>query len=432
MQIGLCLPHFGRPLETGRLLQVARRADARGLDSLWVTDHVIVPKDVYIIYREEMLDPLAVLPWLAGVTERILLGTSVIILPYRSPLPVAKLLASVDVLSGGRLIFGAGVGWMEGEFAALGVPFNERGSRTDEALELFQKVWTEREPEIDTRRHRLHGLVASPMPLQRPRPPIWIGGASEGAYRRVARFGDGWHSTAATPEAFRQGADAVRRFWTEAGRQGAPVLSLRIPFWLDEIHRPGSDMGYLRGRPAIHGTTRQVVEALREIRRARRDPRGARRLADDIPGDPRDDRRPRARGSAGPRRMMARRRGVRTHARPRAVAFGARARRWRRSSWSRRSRSAPRRPAPRYSWRRARIPSSRSGRSFIRASVGPELGPVTVDVLWSLAVPPTRSALGLEQDLYLLWPAELRGEERRAGDAAAGGVPPQPRLHGDR
>jgi probable F420-dependent oxidoreductase len=210
-----------------------------------------------------MLDPLAVLAWLAGVTERIALGTSVIILPYRPPLPTAKLLASVDVLSGGRLIFGAGVGWMEGEFEALGVPFAERGSRTDEALELFQKVWTEREPEIETRRHRLHGLVASPMPLQRPRPPIWIGGASEGAYRRAARH-DGWHSTAATPEAFRQGADAVRRFWGAAGRQGSPVLSLRVPFWLDGIHRPGTDMGYLRGRPAIHGSVRQVVEALHD------------------------------------------------------------------------------------------------------------------------------------------------------------------------
>jgi alkanesulfonate monooxygenase SsuD/methylene tetrahydromethanopterin reductase-like flavin-dependent oxidoreductase (luciferase family) len=106
-------------------------------------------------------------------------------------------------------------------------------------------------------------VIASPMPIQRPRPPIWIGGASEGAYRRVARHGDGWHSTAATPEAFRQGAAAVQRFWTDAGRPGAPVLSLRIPFWLDGIHRPGSDMGYLRGRPAIHGTSRQVVEALR-------------------------------------------------------------------------------------------------------------------------------------------------------------------------
>jgi alkanesulfonate monooxygenase SsuD/methylene tetrahydromethanopterin reductase-like flavin-dependent oxidoreductase (luciferase family) len=101
------------------------------------------------------------------------------------------------------------------------------------------------------------------MPLQRPRPPIWIGGASEGAYRRVARHGDGWHSTAATPDAFRQGADAVRRHWTAAGRDGAPVLSLRIPFWLDGVHRPGTDMGYLRGRHAIRGTVQQVVEALR-------------------------------------------------------------------------------------------------------------------------------------------------------------------------
>ena len=97
-----------------------------------------------------MLDPLAVLPWLAGVTERIALGTSVIILPYRSPLPVAKLLASVDVLSGGRLIVGVAVGWLEGEFAALGVPFRERGRRTDEAIELFQAVWTEHDPEIKT------------------------------------------------------------------------------------------------------------------------------------------------------------------------------------------------------------------------------------------------------------------------------------------
>jgi alkanesulfonate monooxygenase SsuD/methylene tetrahydromethanopterin reductase-like flavin-dependent oxidoreductase (luciferase family) len=152
---------------------------------------------------------------------------------------------------------------MEGEFAALGVPFAERGSRTDEALELFRTVWTEREPAIRTRRHRLGGVIASPMPLQRPRPPIWIGGASEGAYRRVARHGDGWHSTAATPEAFREGADRVRRHWAEARREGEPVLSLRIPFWLDGIHRPGSDMGYLRGRHAIHGTPRQVVDVLR-------------------------------------------------------------------------------------------------------------------------------------------------------------------------
>jgi alkanesulfonate monooxygenase SsuD/methylene tetrahydromethanopterin reductase-like flavin-dependent oxidoreductase (luciferase family) len=122
MKLGICIPHYGRAIEVDRMMAVARHAEEAGLDSIWVTDHVIVPQAVDVIYREQMLDPLAMLPWLAGVTDRISLGTSVIILPYRSPIPVAKLLASVDVLSGGRLIVGAAIGWMEAEFAALGVP----------------------------------------------------------------------------------------------------------------------------------------------------------------------------------------------------------------------------------------------------------------------------------------------------------------------
>ena len=191
------------------MLAVAQHAEESGLDSLWVTDHVIVPRDAGVIYRDDMLDPLAALAWLAGVTERVALGTSVVILPYRSPVPVAKLLASVDVLSGGRLIVGAAIGWREGEFAALGVPFRERVSRSEEALELFRTIWTEARPKIETRRHHLSGLQASPMPLQKPRPPIWIGGASEGALRRVARFGDGWHATSSTPGTFHEGNQAV-------------------------------------------------------------------------------------------------------------------------------------------------------------------------------------------------------------------------------
>ena len=169
------------------MLEVARRAEERGLDSVWVTDHVIVPNQANVIYREHMLDPLAILPWLAGVTRRIALGTSVVILPYRSPIPVAKLLASVDVLSGGRLIVGAAIGWLEGEFEALGVPFKERVSRSEEALELFRTLWTQAHPKIETKRHRLHDVSVSPMPLQKPRPPLYVGGNSEAALRRVAR-----------------------------------------------------------------------------------------------------------------------------------------------------------------------------------------------------------------------------------------------------
>src|SRR5688572_7633106 len=150
MKLGICVPHYGRPIEVDRMLSVVRHAEEAGLDSVWVTDHVIVPRDVDVIYREHMLDPLAVLPWLAAVTERVSLGTSVVILPYRSPVPVAKLLASVDVLSGGRLIVGVAIGWLEGEFDALGVPFKERASRTDEALELFRTLWTEEQPTLTT------------------------------------------------------------------------------------------------------------------------------------------------------------------------------------------------------------------------------------------------------------------------------------------
>src|SRR5262249_19689396 len=204
------LPHCGRRSGVGRMREVARRAEERGLDSVWVTDHVIVPEQSNVIYREDMLDPLAVLPWLAGVTSRVALGTSVVILPYRSPIPVAKLLASVDVLSGGRLIVGAAIGWLEGEFDALGGPFKERGCRRDEARELMRTGWTQEPPKHQTKRRRWQDVIASPMPLQKPRPPLYIGGSSEGAFRRVARLGDGWHASSTTHDAFRQGADTVK------------------------------------------------------------------------------------------------------------------------------------------------------------------------------------------------------------------------------
>jgi probable F420-dependent oxidoreductase len=265
MKLGICIPHYGRAIEVGRILEVVQRAEARGLDSVWVTDHVIVPRDANVIYREDMLDPLAMLPWLAGVTERIALGTSVVILPYRSPIPVAKLLASVDVLSGGRLIVGVAIGWLEGEFDALGVPFRERAGRSDEAIQLLRALWTEERPELTTARHRLANIQASPMPLQKPRPPILVGGNSAGAFRRVARLGDGWHASSMSPETFRQGKDSVLRFWKEARRDGEPAWSLRVPILLDGVHRPAVDMGLLANRYALTGSIRQVTAALREF-----------------------------------------------------------------------------------------------------------------------------------------------------------------------
>jgi probable F420-dependent oxidoreductase len=268
VKLGICLPHYGRPIEPSRLVQLAVRAEEAGLDSLWVTDHVILPRDLALIYRSDMLDPLAVLPWLAGVTERIALGTSVIVLPYRSPLPVAKLLASVDVLSGGRLIVGVAVGWVEGEFEALGVPFRERGRRTDEAIELFRAVWTQEYPEIRTAGHHLTGVKASPMPLQKPRPPILVGGASDAALQRVARLGDGWHASGMPPATFRAGALAVANHWKDAKREGEPQLSLRIPILIDGIHRPAVDAALLGTRHVLRGPVTGIVRELRQYQSA--------------------------------------------------------------------------------------------------------------------------------------------------------------------
>jgi len=268
VKLGICLPHYGRPIEPSRLVQLAARAEEVGLDSIWVTDHVILPRDIALIYRSDMLDPLAVLPWLAGVTERIALGTSVIVLPYRSPLPVAKLLASVDVLAGGRLIVGVAVGWVEGEFEALGVPFRERGRRTDEAIELFRAVWTQEYPELKTASYNLAGLKASPMPLQKPRPPILVGGASEAAMRRAARLGDGWHASGMPPSTFRAGALAVANHWKDAKREGEPQLSLRIPILIDGVHRPAVDSALLGTRHVLRGPLTSIVRELRQYQSA--------------------------------------------------------------------------------------------------------------------------------------------------------------------
>lgn len=268
MKLGICLPHYGRPIEPSRLIQLVARAEEVGLDSIWVTDHVIVPRDVSLIYRNDMLDPLAVLPWLAGVTERIALGTSVIVLPYRSPLPVAKLLASVDVLSGGRLIVGVAVGWVEGEFAALGVPFRERGRRTDEAIELFRAVWTQEYPEVKTANYHLTGVKASPMPLQKPRPPILVGGASDAALRRAARLGDGWHASGMPAPTFRASALAVANHWKDAKREGEPQLSLRIPILIDGVHRAAVDSALLGTRHTLRGSLTSIVRELRQYQSA--------------------------------------------------------------------------------------------------------------------------------------------------------------------
>ena len=253
MQIGVCLPHYGQAMDPAGTRTFAERVERLGFDSLWVTDHVIVPKELDIIYKERMLDPLATLSYLAGVTNTVRLGTSVIILPYRNPVIVAKELATVDVLSGGRVIFGAASGWMEGEFAALGADFANRGALADEYLRVITALWTRSEPQLKTEHFDIRGVVASPEPAQRPRPPIWIGGQSPPAARRAVAFGDVWHPNLPSWEEVEGAPRYLAELSAKSGRAQPPGLAMRASVNFDAPPPEGS-------RPGLFGAPDQMAE----------------------------------------------------------------------------------------------------------------------------------------------------------------------------
>ncbi len=198
MQLGIHLPHAGEQAAPDKIRRAALRAEELGLDDVWVSEHIIVPRATFP--RSPLFfDPVLSLTWAAAVTKRVRLGTSVLVLPMRHPLPLAKELATLQNFSEGRLILGAGVGWLEAEFAALGSPFHERGRRTDEGIAMMRAVWSE-DPVTFRSKYipaEITEMTMRPFPV---RPiPIWFGARSEAAYKRTVRIGDGWHGSQLTP-----------------------------------------------------------------------------------------------------------------------------------------------------------------------------------------------------------------------------------------
>jgi probable F420-dependent oxidoreductase len=232
MRVGVTVPNVHETLANGGTIEaVARRADELGFDSVWCNDHLAIPKaderagdePAYAAgygeqRRQHIYEPLITLAYLAAVTTRVRLGTSVYLLPLRNPLVAAAQVASLDQLSGGRLVLGVGVGWLEGEFAALGVPFRERGRRTDEAIAVLKALCGQERAEFPDRYERLAGVEFLPKPVQRPHPPLWIGGRSDAAIRRAARAGDGWHPSHLTTDELRRGIAALHAECDRGGR----------------------------------------------------------------------------------------------------------------------------------------------------------------------------------------------------------------------
>jgi probable F420-dependent oxidoreductase len=175
------------------------------------------------------LEPVVVLAAAAVCTQRARLGASVFILGHRHPIVMAKMLTSIDALSNGRLICGVGVGWWKEELEMLGVPFHQRGRQADEILRAFKVLWSEDNPSLDGEFFRFRDLGFAPKPVQKPHPPIWVGGDSPGAFRRVVTLGDGWHATSKTPEQLREALGRLRAAADKAKRPFDSIeLSLRF------------------------------------------------------------------------------------------------------------------------------------------------------------------------------------------------------------
>lgn len=193
MKLGVNVPNFGPGTDPASLAGWVRFAEDAGFAVAMMSDHVAVTADVAKLYPPPFYDPFTTLAWLAGITERVELGTTVTVLPYRNPLLTARIAANIDQFSGGRFILGVGVGWSEREYAAVGVPFDRRGAITDEYLAAIKKLWAS-----DVASHRgefgsFPDVHTGPPPARSPHPPIWVGGTSPAAIRRAARFGDAWH-----------------------------------------------------------------------------------------------------------------------------------------------------------------------------------------------------------------------------------------------
>jgi probable F420-dependent oxidoreductase len=206
------------------LVDLASRADELGFDSVWVHDHVFnVGHVLDRIGGRPYYEPLTLLSFVAARTRRVRLGTSVLVLPYHNPVRLAKAAATLDVLCGGRLVMGVGVGLIEKEMQAMGTPFAERGAYTDEAIAVMRALWSAEEPRFAGKYYRFEGMKFSPRPLQTPSIPLVIGGVSRAAIRRAARLGDGWQPLGLSPEALGQGIATLRDEARACGRDGAEI-----------------------------------------------------------------------------------------------------------------------------------------------------------------------------------------------------------------
>jgi probable F420-dependent oxidoreductase len=261
MKFGVVLPIWQLAMSEAETLAV--RAEELGLDGVFVPDHILAKPATTQHYGPHWPDPFSLLAYLAGRTQRIHLGASVIVLPYRNALVTAKAAATVDQASGGRFIFGVGVGWDEAEFDDLRLPFHQRGRMSDDYLRAIKAAWAEDVPAYKGSYLAFAGATFSPRPVQRPHPPIWVGGSpgavSQAAVRRCAELGDAWHPLSLGIDDIEKGFSTLREMAARRGRRDAPGLSPRN--LIDITDRPKG-----RERAAFQGSPDEIASDVRRVR----------------------------------------------------------------------------------------------------------------------------------------------------------------------
>jgi probable F420-dependent oxidoreductase len=282
MKYGFTLPGRGPLATPEHLTTMAKRGEELGYDSLSIGDHIVIPNSISSPYpyteggefpgagSGEFLEQLSVLSFIAGQTQKIRLVTSVIIVPHRNPLVAAKVLATLDVLSKGRLIVGVGVGWMREEFEALGLPpFEQRGAVTDEYLRAFKELWTSDSPTFAGKYCGFSDITFLPKPVQQPHPPIWVGGESRRAIRRAARLCNAWYPIGSNPQ-FPMGepeqlAEGMQRLANYARQAGRDPSEVEVVYRTHHYEvKPEGTAASGAGRSLFTGTADQVAADVRQ------------------------------------------------------------------------------------------------------------------------------------------------------------------------
>ena len=285
MKIGLTLPMRGPLANAGDIRTLVERGEALGFDHLGVNDHIIVPKAIDSRYpysatgafpgsaSGECLDLFALLAYVAAISSRARLVTAIAVVPHRGAVHTAKIVSTIDVLSGGRVVLGVGAGWMKEEFDALDIPpFEERGKVTDEYLQAMKVLWTEDDPAFKGDYVTFENISFLPKPVQKPHPPVWVGGESKAAMRRAVRLGDVWFPIANNPRhpldtiaRFKDGIGRLHRLAEAEGRDPQSIGLALFANWYDETRTGKTDDGK---RQLLTGSAADIagdIDALEEL-----------------------------------------------------------------------------------------------------------------------------------------------------------------------